>query len=78
MHVKSRCFKMTETQLWSIAIAALVAALIVTAVAVRRHHKRTHPHGHLEVDMTVPRDRSVHSEPVALDKDSLHSGGETK
>ena len=50
---------MTEVQLWSIAIAGLAAAVIVTVVAVRRHHKRTHPHGHLEVDMTVPRDRSV-------------------
>jgi cytochrome c-type biogenesis protein CcmH/NrfF len=58
---------MTEIQLWSIAVALLVAAVIVTVVAVRRHQKRTHPHGHIEVDMTVPRERSL--DPVAADED---------
>jgi uncharacterized membrane-anchored protein YhcB (DUF1043 family) len=62
---------MTEVQLWSIAIAGLVAAVIVTVVAVRRHHKRTHPHGHLEVDMTVPRDRSVDTRPVMKDQEPV-------
>ncbi|HLL58316.1 MAG TPA: hypothetical protein VK391_00300 [Allosphingosinicella sp.] len=69
---------MTEVQLWSIAVAALVAAVIVTVVAVRRHQKRTHPHGHLDVDMTVPRDRSVHSDPAAVDSDPFTRGSDTK
>jgi cytochrome c-type biogenesis protein CcmH/NrfF len=67
---------MTEIQLWSIAVALLVAAVIVTVVAVRRHQKRTHPHGHLDVDMTVPRERSV--EPVAAETDPFTRGSGTK
>jgi hypothetical protein len=69
---------MTEVQLWSIAVAALVAALIVTVVGVRRHQKRTHPHGHLDVDMTVPRDRSVHPDQAAVDSDPFTRGTDSR
>jgi hypothetical protein len=70
---------MTEVQIWSIAVAALVAAILVTAVALRRRRKRAHPHGHLEVDMTVPRTGSVTVEPIEeLTKDRATGGGDIK
>lgn len=50
---------MTEVQIWSIVAGALVAAVLITAIALRRRQKRAHPHGHIVVDMTVPRANSV-------------------
>ena len=53
---------MTEVQIWSIAVTALVAGILIAAVALRRRQKRAHPHGHIVVDMTVPRTASVAAE----------------
>jgi hypothetical protein len=59
-----RWWKMTDVQIWSIAAAALTAAILTVAVALRRRRKRAHPHGHIMVDMTVPRSAAVEAEPV--------------
>ena len=56
---------MTEVQIWSIVVAALATAILVGAVALRRRRKRAHPHGHIVVDMTVPKAEEAASEDVA-------------
>jgi hypothetical protein len=53
---------MTEVQIWSIIAGAVVAGVLITGVALRRRQKRAHPHGHLEVDMTVPKTSTVAAE----------------
>ena len=70
---------MTEVQIWSLAVAALTAAILVVAVARRRHRKRAHPHGHIMVDMTVPRSAAVEAEPVLNEvaKDRVSGGSDT-
>jgi hypothetical protein len=68
---------MTEVQIWSIAAAALVAALLIAVVAVRRHRKRAHPHGHIVVDMTVPRAGSA-ADPLTHDATDRAVGSDTK
>ncbi len=71
---------MTEVQIWSIAVAALVAGVLIAAVALRRRRKRAHPHGHLVVDMTVPRAGSVAAEPRSdeVTKDRVTGGSDSK
>lgn len=64
---------MTEIQIWSIAAAALAAAILIVVVALRRHRKRAHPHGHIVVDMTVPRTGSGPEPHSAAAKDGATS-----
>ena len=70
---------MTEVQIWSLAVAALTAAILIAAVALRRHRKRAHPHGHIMVDMTVPRTAAGEAEPVLNEvaKDPGSGGSDT-
>ena len=71
---------MTEVQIWSLAVAALVAAILIAAVALRRRRKRAHPHGHLVVEMTVPRTGSAGAEadPNAVTRDRAATDSDVK
>lgn len=71
---------MTEVQIWSIAVGALVAGILIAAIVLRRRQRRAHPHGHIVVDMTVPRTSSVASDhdPDGVTQDRASPGRDTK
>ena len=69
---------MTEVQIWSLLVAALATAVFVLVIVLRRRQKRAHPHGHIIVDMTVPKAEETERVSNDVSNDPAAGGADIK